>query len=282
MTRRTPLIASTIASTLLAVSLSGAAQAALIDRGGGLIYDSTLNVTWLKDANYAKTSGYDSKGRMTWANAVTWADNLSYFDAIRNVTYTDWRLPTTTDLGAPGCDWTYGGTECGWNVNPASSEMAHLYHVSLGNLSIFTTTTDYSGAYAGGSNPNSTLDYVGPFINFQPYVYWSGTEYAPDTGFAWAFATLDGSQGAIHRFRSLYALAVRPGDVAAAAVPPRGCRSHRPWFCWGWACWGWRWRVVVGDSALLPARGRPRAVSRRSGNIRALVGTRGRKPPAFL
>ena len=32
---------------------SGAAQATLIDRGGGLIYDSVLNVTWLQNANLA-------------------------------------------------------------------------------------------------------------------------------------------------------------------------------------------------------------------------------------
>jgi hypothetical protein len=40
------------------VALSGAAQAALIDRGGGAIYDSTRNITWLANMNYAFTSGY--------------------------------------------------------------------------------------------------------------------------------------------------------------------------------------------------------------------------------
>ena len=33
----------------------GSASAALIDRGNGLIYDNGLNITWLQDANYAKT-----------------------------------------------------------------------------------------------------------------------------------------------------------------------------------------------------------------------------------
>ena len=50
---------------LAGISLSGAAQAALFDRGGGLIYDDVLNVTWLQDANYAKTSGYDADGDMS-------------------------------------------------------------------------------------------------------------------------------------------------------------------------------------------------------------------------
>ena len=47
--------------TLLAVAFlasaatTGTAQAALVDRGNGLLYDNVLNLTWLQDANYAKT-----------------------------------------------------------------------------------------------------------------------------------------------------------------------------------------------------------------------------------
>ena len=37
----------------LAVGMNGTAQAMLWDRGGGLIYDDVLKVTWLQDANYA-------------------------------------------------------------------------------------------------------------------------------------------------------------------------------------------------------------------------------------
>ena len=33
--------------------VSGAAHATLMNNGGGLIYDSDLNITWLQDANYA-------------------------------------------------------------------------------------------------------------------------------------------------------------------------------------------------------------------------------------
>lgn len=204
-----------IATGLVAVFVSGAAQAALVDRGGGLIYDTDLNVTWLQDANYAQTSGYDADGWMTWNQATTWAENLSYFDSVRNVTYTDWRLPTTTDTGTSGCNFAYSGTDCGDNVDPTSSEMAHLYFIELGNLSHFTTTGANSGAYVGGSNPNSTLDNVGPFTNFQSGLYWSGTEYAPAPSFAWSFRTYYGYQDFDFKTGSFYALAVRPGDVAA-------------------------------------------------------------------
>ena len=61
--------------------------AALIDRGGGLIYDEDLNITWLQDAYYA------GDVEMEWQVAMNWAANLSYYDTVRNVTYTDWRLP---------------------------------------------------------------------------------------------------------------------------------------------------------------------------------------------
>ena len=41
---------------VLGVSISSA-NAAPINRGGGLIYDDVLGITWLQDANYALTNG---------------------------------------------------------------------------------------------------------------------------------------------------------------------------------------------------------------------------------
>ena len=96
--------------TVSCLGLSTSAQAELQDRGNGLIYDTVLDITWLQDANYASTSGYDrcdifggcdgdaycevnsgcdedfDPSKMTWAQAVKWADQLNYqgFD--------DWRL----------------------------------------------------------------------------------------------------------------------------------------------------------------------------------------------
>ena len=70
----------TWAAAAAIVALTGSAQAALIDRGGGMIYDTTRNLTWLANMN--------TNGLMTWAAATTWANNLVHggFD--------DWRLPT--------------------------------------------------------------------------------------------------------------------------------------------------------------------------------------------
>jgi hypothetical protein len=40
-------------ASLVAVLLNGNANAKLIDRGNGLVYDDSLNITWLQNANYA-------------------------------------------------------------------------------------------------------------------------------------------------------------------------------------------------------------------------------------
>ena len=118
------------ASSLIAAALaSGTAHAALLGRdlngsAGSFeaYYDTDLDITWLADANYAKTSGYDADDKMTWVAATTWAANLNFYNPLANQTYADWRLSTTTDMGTSGCDFAYSGTDCGYNVDPASSE----------------------------------------------------------------------------------------------------------------------------------------------------------------
>ena len=193
------------------MGMAGEASAALIDRGNGLIYDSDLNITWLQDANYAKTSGHDADGLMNWTAATAWAANLSYGG------YDDWRLPTTTDTGTSGCDFGYNGTDCGYNVNPSTSELAHLFFVELGNLSAYDTSSNFRG---GSPGVDWGVVNSGPFTNLQSSVYWSGTEYAPYTNVAWFFVTYVGGQGVVDKDGEFFAWAVRPGDVAAAVPEP--------------------------------------------------------------
>jgi hypothetical protein len=195
-------------------ALCAPAQAALHDRGNGLIYDDALNITWLQDWNYAKTSGYDADGVMTWDAAVSWADQLDFGG------YTDWRLPTITDTGTPGCNGSYAGTDCGWNVQTASggtvySEMAHLWYVTLGNKG-------YCAPGGVNCNPQAGWGFnnTGPFLNEQSDAYWSGTEYALSTDGAWLFATGYGNQDGADKSNWFHAVAVRPGDVAAVSAVP--------------------------------------------------------------
>ena len=204
---------------------SGAAQASLVDRGSGMLYDNVLNITWLQDANYAKTSNYDADGRMTWSAAKTWADNLVYGG------YSDWRLASNTPVGA---NWNYnyspaGTTDDGYNITSPHSELSYMYYVNLGLKGYVNTSgnnqSDYgvfgNGTYNGTNQNSFGQKDVGLVDNLQSYVYWSGTAYAPDPTFgAWAFYTVNGYQRSVNQVNTFFAWAVRSGDVAGAQPNP--------------------------------------------------------------
>ncbi|MCX6908464.1 MAG: hypothetical protein NTY01_10525, partial [Verrucomicrobia bacterium] len=107
--------------------LTGAAQAALHDRGGGLLYDDVLDVTWLQDANYAKSSGYHPTGKMSWAEANKWVSTLVYHDPARNVDHTGWRLPKVEPSDGKSFNHTFkldGTTDEGYNITSTRSEFS--------------------------------------------------------------------------------------------------------------------------------------------------------------
>ena len=161
---------------------------------------------------------------MGWTAANTWAANLSYAG------YNDWRLPTMTDTGAPGCvAFANSGTDCGYNVDTAFSEMAHMYHNNLGLKSGEDASGNFQadfGVFGNGTyNGTDTSSYgendVGLVQNLQAYTYWSGVPYAPDpTLGAWLFLSSDGVQFISNQNDELYAWAVRAGDVTANNTVP--------------------------------------------------------------
>lgn len=193
-----------VGACILAAFTSMPTGAALIDRGGGLIYDTDQNITWLADANYARTSGYDANGSMDWSQAMTWAANLSYYDSVRNVTYDDWRLPTTLQRDT-SCGFQYGVDSYGYNCT--GSELGHLFYSELGGVAYQSIVTTHDADY-------------NLFTNVESSDYWSATEYAPNPSYAWRFVTSLGYQGPSYKSNSHYAWAVRDGDVYAASVVP--------------------------------------------------------------
>lgn len=164
-------------------------------------YDTVLKITWLADASYAGTM-------MDWDTATKdWVKNLK----INGIT--GWRLPTMVDTDTPGCDGSFNGTDCGYNVKTTDgstvySEMASMFYDTLGNKA----RVDTSGA---SPQPGWGLTNTGPFSNLQPSIYWSGLEYALTGTAAWVFSFSDGNQATAAKGASWYVWAVHGGDVGS-------------------------------------------------------------------
>lgn len=190
---------------LMVLGFSMQAQAALELRGedslgNRLIYDNDLDITW-----YDYTNSYN-----TWQNQMNWAGGLSV--TFGSNTYTDWRLPTVTDIGNDGCNYGYSGTDCGYNVDTSTGEMAHLFYDELGNLAQYNTSGSRLLTGFGLTN-------TGDFENLKSQsTYWLGTEY--DRYSAWNFSTTFGGTYNYYKSSLDYAVAVRLGDVSAVAPEP--------------------------------------------------------------
>lgn len=74
------------AIVVLIFATYGTSDATLINRGGGLVYDSALDITWLQNADY--------NGKSDWDSAMFWAGAFSY------QAYEDWRLPTVSEMSS--------------------------------------------------------------------------------------------------------------------------------------------------------------------------------------
>ncbi|MCB1866469.1 MAG: DUF1566 domain-containing protein [Chromatiales bacterium] len=200
---------------LLILALSATpARATLIDNLDGTVLDDVSGLVWTKNANLAASNtfgvgGIAATGRMTWDTAQAW---IAAMNAANYLGFNDWRLHTITDTGAPGCDFAFTGTDCGYNVDLGTGELADLWYRALGNIPYYDTSGN--GPQAGWGLTNT-----GPFDNMQSDYYWSGTEYAPSTVNAWTFHTDRGYQDLNLKTNLFYGWAVRTGN---AGVPLPG------------------------------------------------------------
>lgn len=157
--------------------------------GNGLIYDTDQNITWYDYTNVLDT--WDNQNIWVSALSVTYGGNV----------YTDWRLPAFTDSG--GCNYSYNGTNCGYNVDPDTGEVAHLFN-ELGNLSYYDTS-------GNPDQPGWGLIETGDFQNLQAGPYWMGTEYSPYTLYSWYFHLNYGNQEPFPNNHIYRGIAVRDG-----------------------------------------------------------------------
>lgn len=213
--------------TLACSSVHAALQGRL---AGQAYYDTLLDITWIADGNLIATQPFGISGIGTTTSgygAVDWDSAQAWIAAMNAAAYlgvSDWRLPTVVDtdgpdadeLGDDGCNLAYVGTDCGWNVDPATGEIAHLYYITLGNPGSY----DPEGVHqdwcdSGLPAPPACLVNVGPFSNFFPNHYWTGTEFAPDIANGWEFNARIGAQNINVKTRISYVWPVRDGDIDA-------------------------------------------------------------------
>ena len=200
------------------VLASSTANANLIDLGGGMIYDSAQDLTWMQNANV--------NGKMSWSAANAWAESLVFGGV------DDWRLPRTMQFDDPSCsEDVRGSLFYETHVGCTGGEMEHLTAFELYD--------------ADDPSPSDLYSHLGdPFLN-EPFInietdtrYWTGTPYRdgvdPYTGkttsgfyWQWSFVKIIGNPNLSGPFKTTlaggnvrYAWAVRDGRAVAVPLPP--------------------------------------------------------------
>ena len=184
----------------------------LLSPDGRTVYDTANNVGWLADADLAATNRFglplctgsatqpcvNASGSMRYQSAVAWVNAIN---AANYLGHSNWQLPTTPSLDN-GCGRT-GPTGNSFGFGCTASAFASLYN-TLGLKA------------PAAAVPTSILT-VGPFSNFQPYLYWSQTGAPPPAGNeTFSFAT--GWQGANTLPNLLYVLPMVHGKIPG--TPP--------------------------------------------------------------
>lgn len=190
-------------------SYSHAALTNYTSAGSEVVYSSAGGISWTKDANllgsmfnsqgfstvvnaiigsysgsYALTVGdFESDGAATWVGANAF---IGYLNSVSYAGTNQWRLPAIIDTGSTGCNYSNNGTDCGYNVDTSTGEMAKLYFDELGGQAVNDTQGNYQPDVDG--IPDTAF-----FDNEVQDIYWSSLQSATPGG-AWIFATDDGVQ----------------------------------------------------------------------------------------
>jgi hypothetical protein len=199
--------------------------------GGGLqgsadgltVYDPAADVTWLANADLAKTDAFgaqcvngdgspciDADGSMTHTTAENWIRGMN---AARYLGQATWQLPPVVSTD-PTCSFQNFGFDC--TGSPAGALFYNQLHLARGTPAV----------------PAPTIK-AGPFNNLQPYLYWSCEAAAgsrvlcqsasPAPGFGWSFSFGNGFEGTDVVGNGLYAMVY---FVDPPAVPRRRAVHH--------------------------------------------------------
>jgi hypothetical protein len=173
---------------------------------GQTVYDPNLKVTWLADGNLAAKQAFgvaniNKSGSMNYATAVEWVAAMNKLDhGAGYLGHNNWQLPTAPTKDESCARTGRNGESFGFHCS--GSALGSLYY---GSLRL--------------SEPNTAVripaNKVGPFRDFQPYLYWSGSAAAdPKQGFV-SFSFNSGFQGANVWRNYLYVLPMIKGKLPA-------------------------------------------------------------------
>ena len=228
---------------LLLLALPLAARADLLSRANGqAYYDTVLDITWLADANYARTTGYASYGLLNWVDANTFARNATVLGV------TGWRLPTLSSITG-GASFSLGfsnngSTDAGYAITgqawagasgAVTSELGYLFYVDLLRTGRCLPSSADPQSCAG--NPAWPQNNKGPFAAVPGFSFWTDVEAGASS--AWSVNLASGQQAPTAKSATGMAWLVHPGDALLTAqgldpvpVPAAG-------WLFGSALFGW-------------------------------------------
>lgn len=168
---------------------SMSSHAALVNNGGGLIYDDVLGITWAQPENTLRT----------WDDANTWAAGLTLGGV------SGWRLPYVSVAAGAG-PYTGSLVDCSTATEMAcrDNELGYMFYQNL------------SGT-AGNSILTSGDPDLALFPTLQSVSYWSGTAFNASAAYPFNFSV--GSQGSSQKSSGLYTWAVYAGNVSPIPIP---------------------------------------------------------------
>ena len=177
-----------------------ASRSALSAKVPTTVYDPVLHVSWLADANLPARMKFglaiNKDGSMSYQTAVQWVRRLNRHHFLG---HGDWTLPITPtpyrDMGCSGRNKKGGGS---FGLGCSQSPLAWVYTRELG-----LRWPDTAVAI-----PDTT---TGPFHDFQPYLYWTGTPAQTAGGFQ-TFSFNTGWSGSNQTDHFMYVLPMLAGN----------------------------------------------------------------------
>lgn len=183
---RSRLLGTVFVCTFSIISISS--RAALVDNGGGLIYDTVLDITWAQP-----------DALRSWDDAKTWAAGLTLGGV------DGWRLPYISVAAGAG-PLTGGPVDCSTAMEIAcrDNELGYMFYHNLSgtlNQSILTS-----------GDPDLAL-----FPTLGDDYYWSGTQ--GESIYVWDFLFFKGLQLIAITPGADNSWAVHAGNVGAVPTP---------------------------------------------------------------